>query len=480
MDKYVSNDMLHSLLSSNEIILFCPPWPSLRRPRRQIGKHTDMIYRFGFRRLDTGVPTSPSINSQWAPLDIYHNSLLPNKELCIVLMPRRPTTVTYIQVLHKATMRIYSFLHIPDIPVTRSNNYTPFHAALENERTFTKQIIASTVGFDIARAVDSDDCRRKADELIDSLADSRPDTILPLQGTIDGYYWKSPRHWLTVEPRLKQFHEEDNIFKLADVVLQIRNIVHAAFCAKSEATNNICEVFFCAALSSARRNKRTLPRLSLADMKSIVMDANDSLTVKALMCNSMFRKGEYNEQEFHPLDTLVSDPWLLFAIRNFLPEKNPLFSLLQKSQRVGPVDMPVVFTMHETIAEGTTAKLECLKLWTDTAVDITTQRYTEEGIEVVTITSPLVAHMDNCGILGRNVEVSGGIGTTHGQSQHTTTVILMSDAAYTYDDTLPFLIKICMWDNNELRGRLDSPMHMLESLLMDHHAFSDECTAEVL
>jgi hypothetical protein len=423
--------------------------------------------------MDTGVAESPSLNSQWAPLNVYHNKQLPNSEVCIVLVPQRPICVTYLDVLDKRTMTVHSFLHIPDIPVTASKGYTPF-PVLENERSFPRCSTVPPPGrFDIARAVESDIGTRMASELIDTLAESSPDTMLPLQRTIDGYYWKSPRHWLTVEPRLKQFHKQDHIYVLADVVLQIRNIVQAAFCARAEATATICEVFFRAAVSSPRRNLRTLPVLSLADMQSVASDANDSLTIKALMCTIVNRKAESFEGEFHPLETLVSDPWLLFALRAFLPRDSPLFALLQTSKRLEPVERPVVLTVRETVAEETAT--EYVRLWTDTPVDVTTREgYGEEGIEVVTITSPIVAQMDSDGTLGRNVAESGGISSTHGQSQHTTVVILTGDTAYTYDDTIPFLIKVCGWDKNELRGRLDGPMHALHNLIAVSHPFSDD------
>jgi len=175
----------------------------------------------------------------------------------------------------------------------------------------------------------------------------------------------------------------------------------------------------------------------------------------------------------------MSDPWLLFSIRNFLPQDSSLFAMLQHSKRLEPIDRAVVFTVREMIAEDPTVK--CVRVWTDTPVDITTERYGPEGIPVVTITSPLVAQMDSDGTLGRNMEESGGMTSAHGQSQHTTTIILTGDTAYTYDDTLSFLVKACEWDKNELRCMLDGPMEMLQCLLADNHSFRDErATDEVL
>jgi hypothetical protein len=447
--------------------------------------HTGLLYRFGFRRLHTAGSASPSLNSQWAPLSIYHNNLLPNKEVCIVQVPHRPTVVTYLDVLHKPTLRLYSFIHIPDIPVAANNSFTPF-PVLENERGFTTQAIVGSERFDIARAVDTDIGRRVVDEFIDTLVESSPDTMLPLQGTHDGYYWKDPRHWLTVESRLKQFHEEDHIYVLADVVLQIRNLVQASFCAMAERTATICEVFFRAAVSSSCRNVRTLPVLSLADMRAVVTDANNSLTVKAFMCASVACKEEHEDgftncdgKGFHPLATLVSDPWLLFAIRTFVPRDSSLFAILQNSKRIEPIERAVVFTVRQKFMEGPT--MEYVQLWTDTPVDVTTEGYGQEGIPVITITSPIVAQMDNDGTLGRNMEESGGMSSTHGQSQHTTTILFKGDSAYTYDDTLPFLIKVCEWDKDNLGGRLNKPIHTLQSLLADSHSIRDEhATEEVL
>jgi hypothetical protein len=472
MNKYVSSEALYALLANDDVLLFCPPW---RFQRQHKHLHTDLLYRFGFRRLGTVVPASASLNSRWAPLTIYHNYLLPNKEMCIIYMPQRPIIVTYIDVLHRHTMKLYSFVHIPDIPVTDSNCYTPF-PVLENERSFTGQatIPSRTKGFDITRAVDADVGSRVASELMHTLAEASPATAFPLQGTTDGYYWKSPRHWMCVEPRLKQFHEQDHVFLLADIVLQIRNIIQATFCAVVEATAGICEVFFHTAVSSKRRNLRSLPILSLSEMQSVANDANDSLTLKALMCTSVTR--EEGDGEFHPVESLVFDPWLLFAIRNFLPRESTLFSLVQNTRMIEPVDGAVVIVARETYLRD--PAVEYTRVWTDTLVDITTEECGQEGIPVVTVTSPLVAQMDNDGILGRTIDEIGGISSEHGQSQHTTTIILMGDTAYTYDDTIPFLIKASNWDRDALKGALDSPMYKLQGLLMDMHPFSNESTAE--
>jgi len=477
MDRYICDDMLYSILATNDVLLFSPPWPFLRHKRRQKSLYTEMLYRIGFRRRDTD-QSSPSLNSQWAPLTIFHNSCLPNKELCIIHMPQRPMVVTYLEVLHKPTLNLHSFLHIPDIPVTTNGTYTPF-PAVEKERSFTGKTIVTAGRFDIAKAVDADICARMANEVI-STAASTDSTVWPLQGTIDGYFWKSLQHWLTVAPRLKQFNEEDCVYVLTDVVLQIRNIVRGAFCLMAVATDTICEVFFRPATSSVHLNERMLDRLFLADMQSLTCHANKSLTLKALMCTNMCPKTETSEKEIHPLPLLVSDPWLLFALRNFVPKDSFLFSLLQNSKKIEPVDRPIVFTVHETYAGATAAELEHVRLWTNTPVDVETDDFGQEGIQKITITSPIVVQMDTDGTLGRNVRESGGISSIHGQSQHTTSVFLTPHSAYIYDDTIPFLIKACRWDNNELRSKLDSPLHMLKRLLTDSHSYCDEYTEEVL
>lgn len=478
MDKYVSHEKLYSLLASDEVLLFCPPWSCMRRQRRQKSLHTGLLYRFGFRRLGNGDLASPSLNSQWVPLSVYHNNLLPNNEVCIVHLPHKPVVVTYLDVLHQPTLRLSSFVHIPDIPVTVSNSYTPF-PVLEKERNFTTQDMARSERFNIARAVDVDVSRCVVEEFIDKIAEASPDTMFPLQGTLDGYYWKGPRHWLNVEPRLKQFHEQDHIYMLADVVLQMKNIILDAFCAKAEETAIISKVFFHAATSSLHRNIRPLPMLSVADMQSVASDANDSLTVKALMCSTVIQDEEYgdglgSENRFQPLVNLVSNPWLLFAIRAFLPRDSSLLAMLQSSKRLEPIDRAIVFTVREISVSGS----EYVRFWADTPVDITIEGCSQEGIPSVTITSPIVAQLDNDGTLGRLMAENGGISSTHGQTQHTTTIILTGEASYIYNDTLPFLIKVCKWDKSELQGKLDRLMQKLQGLLTDSHAFRNEPTTE--
>jgi len=219
--------------------------------------------------------------------------------------------------------------------------------------------------------------------------------------------------------------------------------------------------------------------LSVADMQSVSTDANDSLTVKALMCTTVIQEEECDdglgsEKRFQPLVTLVSDPWLLFAIRAFLPQDSFLLAMLQSLKRIEPIDRAVVFTVRETFVYGS----EYVRIWADTPVDITTEGYNHEGIPSVTITSPIVAQLDNDGTLGRVMAENGGISSTHGQTQHTTTIILTGEAAYIYNDTLPFLIKVCKWDKSELQGKLDRLMQKLKELLTDSHTFRNEPTTE--
>lgn len=476
MDKYVSENMLYSLMSSQNVLLFCPPWPSMRRNARQKSLYTGLIYRFGFRRLDIEDGVSPSLNSRWADLSVYHNDILPMEELCIIHMPQPPAIVTYIDVLHKKTLRIHSFLHIPNIPVTSSNSYTPF-PELEKDMLITNEASVTPMCFDIARAVESD-VAIHVGKHIDNLADTSPETVFPLQGTLDGYYWKSIGQWLAVEPRLKQFNGNDHVFRLAEVVLQMRRAVLDCFCQDAEATDTVCEVFFCTSVSSLPRNTRNLPVLSLADMQAVVNDANESLTIKAFMSTNVASEKEYYTEEFHPLETLVSDPWLLFALRTFLPADSSLFGLLQKSQKLQPIHNAVVFTVRDTFMKGGGA--EYMRLWTETTVDITTENSGNEGIPLVRITSPLVVQIDRDGTLGRRVKECGGIAFTHGQNQHTTTILLTRDTAYTYNDTLPFLIKSTHWNKSKLGSMLAKPMQTLQHLLVDSHLFRDECRKDIL
>lgn len=185
-NKYVPNNKLYSLLANNNLLLFCPPWPSLRHKAQEKSLHTGLLYRFGFRRLDTGDESSPSLNSKWAPLCIYHNNLLPSKELCIIHIPQKPAVVTYVDVLHKETLKLWSFLHIPGYPVTASNTYTPF-PDLEKKRMISGESFVGSGCFDIAKAVECDVAMHVAEEF-DTLVDTSPDTVFPLQPTLDGYY----------------------------------------------------------------------------------------------------------------------------------------------------------------------------------------------------------------------------------------------------------------------------------------------------
>ena len=316
-------------------------------------------------------------------------------------------------------------------------------------------------------------------EEFDTLVDTSPDTVFPLQPTLDGYYWKSIGHWLTVEPRLKQFHPEDHIFVLGDVVQEIRNAVLSCFCSMVEASDTICEVFFCETLSPSAQNIRTLPLLSLADMQAVVRDANESLTIKAFMSTNMVRDKKYDREQFQPLEMLVSDPWLLFALRTFLPKDSSLFELLQNSKRLEPIVKGVVFTVRETFNMGDPA-VQCMRLWTNTAVDISTANVGPEGLSLVTITSPVVEQMNRDGTLGTHLKECGGLASPHGQNEHTTAIFLMSDTAYTYDDTLPFLIKASKWNKGQLGSMLANPMQRLEHLLCGSHSFRDEDGTEVL
>ena len=476
-DKYIPENMLYSLLANNQVLLFCPPWASMRRKAREKNLHTGLLYRFGFRRLDTGDESSPSLNSKWAPLWIYHNKLLPNEELCIIHMPQKPAVVTYVDVLHKNTLKIWSFLHIPGYPVTASNTYTPF-PDLEKKRDIRGESVVGSGHFDIAKAVESDLAMHVAEEF-DTLIHTSPDTVFPLQGTLDGYYWKSIGHWLTVEPRLKQFHHKDHIFVLADVVLEMRNAVLSCFCSMVEASDTICEVLFCETISSSARNTRILPVLSLADMEAVVRDANESLTIKAFMSTNVAGDKKYGPEEFQPLEMLVSDPWLLFALRTFLPRDSPLFELLQNSKILEPIVKAVVFTVRETFNMGNPT-VEYMRLWTDTAVDIRTEKLGPEGLSLLTITSPLVEQMNRNGALGTHLKECGGIASSHGQNEHTTAIFLTGDTAYTYDDTIPFLIKASKWNKDKLGSMLVSPLERLGHLLCDSHSFRDECETEVL
>ena len=476
MDKYPTNNSLYSLLANNQLLLFCPPWASMRRSARQQNSLTGLVYRIGFKRLDTGDTDSPSLNSRWADLSIYHNELLPMQEVCIIYMPLKPAVVTYVDVLHKRTLQLHSFLHIPHMPVTASNSYTPF-PVVETERLIIGQTRITGGSFDLAKAVDSDVTLRVAQEVIRPLADATPDTEFPLQETLDGYCWKNLAHWLAVEPRLKQFHKDDHVFMLADVVLEIRNLVLNSFCTSTETTDTICEVFLCTGeLLSSPRNIRTLPPLSKADMQAVVRDANESLTLKAFMSTKLTGEREHGQNKFHPLELLMSDPWLLFALRNFLSQSSPLFALLQSSSRLHPTTNPVVFTIRETFMGEPGAQYQ--RLWTDTAVNITTVGDGQEGIPVVTIRSHLVQQMDCDGTLGRCMKERGGMSSRHGQNQHATTIFLTGDGTYTYDDTLPFLVKTFPWNRGQLRSILASPLQRLESLMAQSQTFTDESDRE--
>lgn len=476
MDKYPTDNGLYSLLASNQVLLFCPPWPAMRRSARRHTSLTGLVYRIGFSRLDTGDAESPSLNSRWSDLCIYHNELLPNEEVCIIYMPLKPAVVTYVDVLHKRTLKLHSFLHIPYMPVTASNSYTPF-PVVETERLMTGQTIVNCGGFDIAKAVDSDLSSRVAPECIHPLADATPDTEFPLQETLDGYCWKSIAHWVAVGPRLIKFHAYDHVFMLADVVLEIRNMVLDCFCTSTEKTDTICEVSFCTGeLLSAPQNARSLPRLCLADMQAVARDANDSLTLKAFMATKLTVEKEHYLNKSHPLEMLVSDPWLLFAIRNFLSPSSPLFALLQSSSKLQPIARPVVFTIRETFTGEPGAQYQTL--WTDTTVNITTVEKGPEGIPLVTIRSHIVEQMVCDGTLGICMKDRGGIGSAHGQSQHATTIFLTCESAYTFDDTLPFLVKTFQWNICQLRSILASPLHKLEGLIAQSHTFTDECGRE--
>lgn len=376
-------------------------------------------------------------------------------------------TVTYIDVLHKGTLRLHSFIHIPNIPVTATNSYTPF-PDLEKVRPITNQTFAQSGTFDLARAVESN-VSTTVEKLMDSLADSTPETNFPLQVTLDGYCWKSIAHWLAVEPRLKAFHSKDHMFMLCNVVLEMRDAVLSCFCYKAEATDTISEVFFRPAASSSPRNIRTLPLQSQTDMQAIAIDANDSLTMKAFMSTNVSYAKKSDLKEFHPLEMLVSDPWLLFTLRTLLSQDSPLFAFLQKSKKLEPTQKAVVFAVRETFTGE--RGIEYIRQWTDTRVDFSIGKSGPEGIPLVTITSPLVAQLDTDGILGSRVKDCGGMFSSHGQNQHTTLIFLMSDTAYVYDDTLPFLNKIVPLDNNELGSKCARLLKTLEHLLVYSHVF---------
>lgn len=446
----------------------------MRRSARQHNSLTGMVYRIGFKRLDSGDTESPSLNSRWADLCIYHNELLPKQEVCIIYMPLKPAIVTYVDVLHKATLKMHSFLHIPHMPVTATNGYTPF-PLVEKERLITGQACVSSRSFDIAKAVDRDVSMRVAKELIHPLAESTPDTEFPLQETLDGYWWKSITHWLAVEPRLKQLHKEDHIFLLTGVVLEIRNAVLNCFCTSTETSVSVCEVFLCTCEPLAsRRNIRTLlPLLSLAEMEAVAIDANESLSLKAIMSTLLNDENGHHQNKFQPLELLVSDPWLLFAIRNFLSQGSPLFTLLQSSGKLQPITKPVVFAIRETFMGEHGAQYQ--NVWVDTEVNITTVERGQEGIPLVTIRSPIVHQMDRDGTLGSLTKERGGMSSTHAQNHHTTTIFLTRDSTYTYDDTLPFLVKTFQWNKDQLRSILVNPFQKLESLIAHSHPFTDEC-----
>lgn len=471
MDKYVPENMLYSLLANNHLLLFCPPWASMRCKARGKDLHSRLLYRFGFRRRHLG-EESPSLNSKWAELSIYHNKLLPNDEMCIIHMPQKPAVVTYIDVLHRNTLKLWSFIHIPDRPVTTSNSYTPF-PHLEKTRAISGESFIRSGVFDIAKAVETDVAMHVSQDF-DTLVDTSPNTVFPLQGTLDGYFWKSVSHWLTTEPQLKQFHAEDHIFVLTGVVLEIRNAVLSCFCRIAESSDTICEVFFRDDNSSLVRNIRTVPEQSLAEMQGLVIDANESLTIKALMSTN-----KPNDEYCQPLEMVVCDPWLLFTMRTVLPPNSALFHFLQNSERLQPVEKPIVFTVRETF-NMSEPSINYMRVWTDVAVDISSEKHGPEGIPLVTITSPVVQQMDSDGTLGTHLKECGGIASTHAQNEHTTTIFLMNDRALIYDDTLPFLIKSCQWNKGQLASMLDDPMIQLQHLLCDSYSFRDECQTENL
>lgn len=458
MEIYVTNRILSHSLRPNDVLLFCPPWRSERRQKTDI--YTRLFYRIGFIREGD----KESKNTEWAPLNVYRNSSLPNKELCIVNMPPQEYQVTYVDVLHVPTAKLKHFIHVPGSVVSGETNYTPF-PELEDEQSFT----ATGENFNLANAaLDARVSEGSTEHVMEKVKKSNQDSFDNLQPTVDGFYWKHPEHWNNVACRLTCFRPTDHVYMLTKAVLQIRDIVQLSFFETCRESDTVYEVFFHERLFSKHLNKRTLPRLSLVEMQSVAKNVNTLLTIKAVICGNMACQ-KYShldvsiEKQFQALPTLVFDPWLLFAQRAFVARTSCLFKFLQKFKNIEPEDEPIVFTL----ARGNTLT----NIWSDMPLDIRRMKKGKEDIPIVNITSPIARYMKNYGLLGEYMESCGGISSTHAQNEHTTVVVLTRDLACIYIDTIPFLIKVWEWDRDKLEAKLREPISTLERLLARSHSY---------
>lgn len=497
MNKYLQDHLLNIRLAEKDVLIFCPPWPTMLQERRH-NTYTRMMYRFGYRRSDSANERNPSLNGEWLPLDIYHKNFLPNETVCIIDLPRNETVITYVDVLDIPSLRLHSFVHLPEYDISQKKDkdycYTPFPVEHETISTVDNDDFS---GFDLARAVDPDTDEECASEIVrldtarvvgihteeqTTSKDTSYTGVLqtdykrqPLQGTKDGYYWIDREHWLTVRQRLGLYNQRDHINQLTRIVLDIRNTVQEFYSSKMTGLEgDICEVQFQACDSTKQQNVRRMPTLSYEDMQYMCAYTKKSLALKGLMSTNVpcqVDDNDYNKfiktKDFQPLVALVSDPWLVFVIKNFIPQSSVLFNMLYMSGQIQKTDAPVIFAVREQLLGG--PDMQYVNLWTDTDVAVTMNKEGKEGIPIVKITSSFVVYMKSGGMLGENIVNSGGLSSSHGQGQHTTTIILDKDRFYTYDDTIPFLINVCKWDIEVLADKLKTLFGELMHIIGTNH-----------